>query len=39
MLNIRTCAKKLFNGISTSDVRYHNAATYDELLQVMGKMD
>ncbi len=32
------CAKKLFNEMSTSDVRYHNVATYDDLLEVMGKM-
>ena len=32
------CAKKLFNEMSTSDVRYHNVATYDDLLEVMGRM-
>ena len=32
------CAKKLFNEMSTSDVRYHNVATYEDLLEVMGKM-
>lgn len=32
------CAKKLFNEMSTSDVRYHNVATYDDLLEVMGKI-
>ncbi len=29
------CAKKLFNNISTSKVRYHEVNTYDELLDVM----
>lgn len=29
------CAKKLFNELSTSEVRYHNVATYGELLKVM----
>lgn len=33
------CAKKLFNEMSTNDVRYHNVATYEDLLEVMGKMD
>ena len=33
------CAKKLFNEMSTSGVRYHNAASYDDLLQAMGKLD
>ena len=33
------CAKKLFNEMSTSNVRYHNVATYDDLLQVMGKLE
>ncbi|MEQ2638267.1 type III restriction-modification system endonuclease [Paratractidigestivibacter faecalis] len=32
------CAKKLFNEMSTSDVRYHNVATYDDLLEVMGRI-
>lgn len=32
------CAKKLFNEMSTSDVRYHNVATYEDLLEVMGKI-
>ena len=32
------CAKKLFNEMSTGDVRYHNAATYEDLLEVMGRM-
>ncbi len=32
------CAKKLFNEMSTSEVRYHNVATYDDLLQVMGRL-
>ncbi len=33
------CAKKLFNEMSTADVRYHNVATYDDLMEVMGKLD
>ena len=33
------CAKKLFNEISTSEVRYHNVATYDDLLNVMGGIE
>jgi len=33
------CAKKLFNEISTSEVRYHNVATYGDLLMVMGGME
>ena len=33
------CAKKLFNEMSTSEVRYHNVATYDDLMAVMGKLD
>lgn len=33
------CAKKLFNEMSTVDVRYHNVATYDDLLEVIGQMD
>lgn len=32
------CAKKLFNEMSTNDVRYHNMATYEDLLEVMGRM-
>ena len=32
------CAKKLFNEMSTNDVRYHNVATYEDLLEVMGKI-
>ena len=32
------CAKKLFNEMSTSDVRYHNVAMYEDLLEVMGRM-
>ena len=33
------CAKKLFNQMSTTDVRYHNVATYDDLMEVMGKLE
>ena len=32
------CAKKLFNEMSTSEVRYHNVATYDNLMEVMGRL-
>ena len=31
--------RSFFNEMSTSEVRYHNVATYDDLLQVMGKID
>ena len=33
------CAKKLFNKLSTSRVRYHNVATYDDLMSVMESLD
>lgn len=34
------CAKKLFNGASTSDVRYHEVTNYADLLQLVnGGMD
>lgn len=33
------CAKKLFNQISTSQVRYYNVATYGDLLNVMNGID
>lgn len=33
------CAKKLFNEMSTSEVRYHQIATHDDLLKVMGSID
>ncbi|MBP5682964.1 MAG: DEAD/DEAH box helicase family protein [Bacteroidales bacterium] len=33
------CAKKLFNNISTSKVRYHEVSSYDNLLEVMKKLD
>lgn len=33
------CAKKLFNEVSTSEVRYHNVDTYNELLRVMQGME
>ncbi len=32
------CAEKVFNEMSTSDVRYHQVASYDDLLSVMGKL-
>ena len=32
------CAKKLFNEMSTAGVRYHNVATYEDLLDVMGRL-
>ena len=31
------CAEKLFNEMSTADVRYHQVATYDQLLGLVGK--
>ena len=31
----KECAKKLFNNISTSKVRYHEVNSYDALLNVM----
>ncbi len=34
-----TCAKKLFNELSTSKVRYHEATNYQNLLEVMGKIE
>ena len=44
-LNIRpierakiTCARKLFNELSTSKVRYHDVNSYQELLNVMNKL-
>lgn len=33
------CAKKLFNNISTSNVRYHNVDSYQTLLDVMKSME
>ena len=33
------CAKKLFNAISTSKVRYHDVTTYQKLLDVMETID
>ncbi|MGL5174342.1 MAG: hypothetical protein ACRC75_10845, partial [Olsenella sp.] len=33
------CAKKLFNDISTSEVRYHEVASYGDLLNVIGTME
>ena len=32
------CAKKLFNEVSTSKVRYHEVDSYDNLLKVMEKL-
>ena len=29
------CAKKLFNELSTSEVRYHDVTSYEDLLNVM----
>ena len=29
------CARKLFNELSTSKVRYHDVTSYDDLLNVM----
>lgn len=33
------CAEKLFDEASTSDVRYHQVADYDDLLQWVGRLD
>ena len=33
------CARKLFNELSTSKVRYHDVASYDDLLNVMKSID
>lgn len=33
------CAKKLFNEMSTEDVRYYHVATYDELLNLVTNLD
>lgn len=33
------CAKKVFNELSTSQVRYHEVSTYDELLNVIQGME
>lgn len=33
-----SCAKKLFNEISTSNVKYHDVDSYQSLLTIMGKM-
>lgn len=32
------CAKKLFNGLSTSHVKYHEVDSYQTLLNIMGKV-
>ena len=32
------CARKLFNELSTSEVRYHDVTSYQQLLDVMGKI-
>ena len=32
------CAEKLFNSVSTSNVRYHKVRNYQELLDVMHNM-
>lgn len=34
-----SCAKKLFNEISTSDVRYHDVDSYQSLLNIMGAIN
>lgn len=34
-----SCAKKLFNEISTSNVRYHDVDSYQKLLEVMEYMN
>ena len=33
------CAKKLFNEMSTKDVRYHEVTSYEDLLSIVGAME
>lgn len=33
------CAEKLFNNVSTSHVRYHQVKSYQNLLDVMKKLE
>ena len=33
------CAEKLFNDVSTSNVRYHKVDSYQTLLDIMKSMD
>jgi type III restriction enzyme len=33
------CAKKLFNEMSTEDVRYYHVATYDNLLNLVSNLE
>ena len=33
------CAEKLFDEVSTSDVRYHQVADYNDLLQWVGRLE
>ena len=33
------CAERLFDEASTSDVRYHQVADYDDLLQWVGRLE
>ena len=33
------CAKKLFNEISTNEVRYHEVDSYQTLLNIMGRIE
>lgn len=33
------CAKKLFNEMSTADVRYHEVTGYDDMLSIIGAME
>jgi type III restriction enzyme len=32
------CARKLFNQLSTSKVKYHDVDSYQSLLNIMGKL-
>lgn len=33
-----SCARKLFNSLSSKDVIYHEVDSYQHLLDIMGKM-
>ena len=33
-----SCAKKLFNELSTSNVKYHDVSSYQKLLEIMNDL-
>ena len=33
------CAKKLFNKVNTSEVRYSSVAGYEKMLNIIGSLD